>query len=60
MVNLKCMFVDSSTGYIGPPKYFHSHVKQLLIFEDVLQSLLNMCLCVVCSLILIDPHTDQI
>ena len=35
-------------------------VDQLLIFEHVVQSLLNMCLYNVCSLILTEPHTDQI
>ena len=56
----KCMFVDFIIGYISPPDCVHySSVEQLLIFENILQSLLNLCLYDVCSRILTEPHTNQ-
>ena len=56
----KCMFVDFLIGYIGPPNCVHYlSVQYLLIFEDVVDSPLNMCLSGVCSLILTEPHTNQ-
>ena len=58
------MIVDSSIGYI---QYSRSSrvcsllsVESLLMFEDVGRSLLNLCLFDVFSLILTEPHTDQI
>ena len=35
-------------------------VEQIFMFEDVVQSLLNICLYIVCFLILTEPHTNQI
>jgi hypothetical protein len=35
-------------------------VKYLLLFEDVVQSLFDVCLYDVDSLMLTEPHTDQI
>ena len=55
------MLVDFLTGYVGPPNCVSIlSVEWLLTFEDVVQSLLRMCLHSVCSLILTEPHTNQI
>ena len=54
------MFVDTLTWYIGPPSIaFIMNVESILVFEDEVQSLLDMCLYDVCFLILIEPHTNQ-
>ena len=54
------MFVDILTWYIGPLSIaFVINVESLLVFEDEVQSLLDMCLYDVCFLILIEPYTNQ-
>ena len=62
VINQKCKFVDFLIGRTGPPICVHYlSVKYWLIFEGVVQSLLNMCPCDVCPLqILTEPHTNQI
>ena len=51
------MLVDFLTIYIGPPNCVHYlSVEQSLIFEDVVQSLSNMCIYDVCSFILTKLH----
>ena len=55
------MFADFLTGYTSPPNYASLlSVVQYIVYEDIVQFILNMCLCDVCSLILIEPHTYQI
>ena len=61
------MFVESLTRYIDPPYYRYTihrcivfTIEWSLILVDVVQSLLNMCLYDVCSLILTEPNTNQI
>ena len=55
------MLVDFLIGYVGLPNCVSILcVGWLLMFEDVVQSLLRMCLYGVCSLILTKPHTNQI
>ena len=37
-----------------------AYIEWLVIFEDAVQSLLNMSLYDVCSLVLTEPHANQI
>ena len=54
------MLVDLLYGHIGPPNLCSLlSVEWLSIFEDTIQSLLNMCLYDVCSLIPTEQHTNQ-
>ena len=57
----KCMFVGFLSEYIyrSSPLCSVLSVEYLLVFEDVVQSLLNMCFYDVYSLILTEPHTNQ-
>ena len=57
----KCVLVDLLSTYTGPSGYILLlSVEQLWIFENLTQSLSNMCLYDVCSLILAEPHTNRI
>ena len=54
----KCMFVDFLTWVL--PVVFTIERRVVINKWDVVQSLLNMCLYDIYSLILTEPHTDQI
>ena len=57
----KCKSVEFSTGYIGSPNCVdYLNVEQLLIFEDAVRSLLNVCFYDVCSLIRTEPNRTPI
>jgi hypothetical protein len=57
----KCMYVDFSTGdIIGPPNCATIECRVVINVEDIVQPPLNMCLYDVCTLILTNPHTNQI
>jgi hypothetical protein len=62
VISRKCKLVDFLTGHIGPSNCVHYlSVKCSLLFEGVVQSLLNLCPRDVCPLqILIEPHTNQV
>ena len=62
VISRKCKFVDLLTGHMGPHHCVHYlSVKYSLLFEGVVQSLLNMCPRDVCPLqILTEPHTNQV
>ena len=47
------MFVDESTGYVGPPSCVECGVV-ILAFEDLVQSLLSMCFYDVCFLLILN------
>jgi hypothetical protein len=56
-----CMFVDFFITYMGSSQLWSLlSVDYLLIFEHIVQSLIDMCFYDVYSLILTKPHTNQI
>ena len=57
----KCMYVDFLTGeIIGPPNCATIECRVVINVEDIVEPLLYMCLYDVCTLILTNPHTNQI
>lgn len=55
------MYVVFSVAYVRHANCFHCvSVEWLMRFEDEVWLFLNMCIDGVCSLILTDPHTNQI
>ena len=56
----KFMFIDSLIGYTCPSQLYSLLSVKPLTFVDVVWYFLIMCLCDVFSLIITEPHTDQI